>query len=217
MRCNVFLNDFMKENFPNFYLQPPLFYNWDIGIRFELGLEWKREYDYENSPYLQGVYNRAITLFESLHFNADDIYIVVDVNDFNDGKPFKHKLKAFSPYVRDKSVLYNLRHKTMPYIFPEDDEDGTYKTHRFTLKCKASDFKHIPLLKAICNKDIGVKPIIFHRVYFINIKKKTIFHVYDDRGCDLLAASQETIREIYNQYNDWILDYDRNVIDKVFK
>ena len=38
----------------------------------------------------------------------------------------------------------------------------------------------------------------------------TNFHVYDDRGCDLLATSPETIRDIYDKYNDWILDYDRN-------
>ncbi|AGG04856.1 hypothetical protein H175_233p002 (plasmid) [Bacillus thuringiensis serovar thuringiensis str. IS5056] len=41
-------------------------------------------------------------------------------------------------------------------------EHGTYKTHRFTLKCKASDFNYIPLLKAICNKDMRIRPSIFH-------------------------------------------------------
>lgn len=39
------LNDFMHENYPNLELRPPLFYSLDIGIRFELGVEWKREYD----------------------------------------------------------------------------------------------------------------------------------------------------------------------------
>jgi len=36
----MLLNDFMNDNFPNLQLSPPLFYNWEIGIRFELGLEW---------------------------------------------------------------------------------------------------------------------------------------------------------------------------------
>lgn len=112
---------------------------------------------------------------------------------------------------------YKIKHKKIPYIFPEDDEAGTYKTHRFTLKCKTSELKYIPLLKAICNQDLGIRPSIFHRVYFINTSRRTIFHVYDDRGCDLLATSPETIRDIYINYNDWILDYDRNEIDEVFK
>ncbi|MBD3108934.1 DUF3885 domain-containing protein [Bacillus sp. AGMB 02131] len=52
--------------------------------------------------------------------------------------------------------------------------------------------------------------------YFININRKTIFHIYDDRGCDLIAASADSIREIYEQYNDWILDYDRHRIGQLF-
>ena len=210
------LNGYMLETFPNLELRPPLFYNGDIGIRFKLGVNYDYNNIYENCPYLEGVYNRAITLFQSLHATEDDIYIVVDVNDFADGETFKHKLNIFSKYVKEKSDLFKLQKNTIPYVFPEDDEDGLYKTHRFTLKCKVSDLKYIPMLKAICNQDMGIKPSIFHRVYFININKNTIFHIYDDRGCDVLATSPNTIRDMYHTYNDWILDYDRNKIHKVF-
>jgi hypothetical protein len=213
----MLLNRYIRAKFPNLELRPPLFYNWDIGIRFELGVDYDVKYAYENSPCLKGVYKRAITLFKSLHSPNDDIYIVLDVNDFGDGETFKHKLNIFSKYVKEKSVLSKLQQNTIPYIYPEDDEDGTYRTHRFFLTCKTSDFEYIPMLKAICNQDMGLKPSIFHDVYFINVSKDTIFHVYDDRGCDLLATSPDTIREIYEEYNDWILDYDRDEIDKIFK
>ncbi|MCC2464081.1 hypothetical protein LKL90_27380, partial [Bacillus mobilis] len=160
------LNEYMLETFPNLELRPPLFYNGDIGIRFRLGVNYDCNNIYENCPYLGGVYNRAITLFQSLHATEDDIYIVVDVNDYADGEIFKHKLNIFSKYVKEKSDLFKLQKNTIPYIFPEDDEDGVYKTHRYTLKCKVSDLKYIPMLKAICNQDMGIKPRIFHRVYF---------------------------------------------------
>jgi len=210
------LREYMLETFPNLELRPPLFYNGDIGIRFKLGVNYDCTNIYENCPYLEGVYNRAITLFQSLHSKTDDIYIVVDVNDYANGETFKHKLNIFSKYVKEKSDLFKLQKNTIPYVFPEDDEDGLYKTHRFTLKCKVSDLKYIPMLKAICNQDMGIKPRIFHMVYFINVNKNTIFHIYDDRGCDVLATSPNTIRDMYHTYNDWILDYDRNKIDKVF-
>jgi len=213
----VLLERYIQEKYPNLELRPPLFYNGDIGIRFELGVDYDAEYAYENSPYLKGAYKRAITLFESLHSPSDDIYIVIDVNDFADGKTFKRKLNIFSKYVKEKSVLSKLQQNTIPYIFPEDNEDGKYRTHRFNLKCKITDFQYTRMLKAICNQDMGINPSIFHRVYFINVNKDTIFHVYDDRGCDLLATSSDTIRDIYEDYNDWILDYDRDEIDKVFK
>lgn len=194
------LNDFMNENYPNLQLRPPLFYSWDIGIRFELGVDWKKEYDYPNNPYVLGCYKRAITLFESLHSPTEEIFVVMDVHDFN-RRNLKHKLKNFPRYVK-KSILYRLKHQVLPYIFPEDDEEGEFLTHRFTLQCKTSDFNYMPLLKAICNQDLGLKPCICYDVYFININKKTIFHVYDDRGCDLLATSSSTIRDIYHKHND---------------
>ena len=158
----MILNDFMNENFPNLQLCPPLLYSWKVGIRFELGVNYSSDYAYKNSPYLQGVYNRAIALFKSLHFDNDDIYIIVDVNDYADG--FKYRPKIFSRYIKEKSVLYKLNQKTIPYIFPEDDEEGMYKTYRITLKCKTSDFKYFILVKAICNQDMGKKPSIFYSV-----------------------------------------------------
>jgi len=209
------LNNFMNNNFPTLELRPALFYSWNIGIRFELGVNWKREYDYVDNPYVLGVYHRAITLFEALHSPKDDIFVVIDVNHLNRGKNSRRKLKNFSTFV-DKSLLYRLNHETKLNVFDEDDEQGIHKTHRFTLKCKTTDLNYIKLLKAICNQDLALKPSIYHRVYFVNINKRTIFHVYDDRGCDLLAASPATIKGIYDQFNDWILDYDRIRINNVF-
>jgi hypothetical protein len=209
------VNEFMNETFPTLELKPPLFYSWDIGIRFELGVEWKREYDFPNNPYLLGCYHRAITLFEALHSPTDDILVVLDINHFEKRKNLRRKLRNFSPYV-EKPLLYQVKHHPIPYLFPEDDDHGTYKTHRFTLLCKTNDIKYKSLLKAICNQDLAIRPRLFHRVYFIHIKKKTIFHVYDDRGCDVLATSPETIRNLYKTYNDWILDYDKPQIDKIF-
>ncbi|MDN7240690.1 DUF3885 domain-containing protein [Planococcus sp. N028] len=209
------LTRFMQEKFPDLELRPPLFYNWDIGIRFELGVGWERGMAYYDSPYLLGCYKRAITLFEAIHKPTDDIFVVIDVLDLKRGKTINRELQNFSPYV-EKSLLYRVKHQTLPFIYPEDDEDGAFKTQRFTLKCKAGEVKYKPLLKALCNTDLGLKPLIYHRVYFVNINQETIYHVYDDRGSDLLATSPETIRSIYNKFNEWILDYDRNEIDEVF-
>jgi len=209
------LHDFMRENYPHLQLRPPLFYSWDIGIRFELGVDWKNEYHYLNSPYVLGCYKRAITLFEALHAPNEEIFVVMDIHDLKNNRNLKRKLRNFPRYV-NKSLLLKLKHEALPFIFPEDDEDGKLITHRFTLQCKTSDFNYIPLLKAICNQDLGLKPRIYYDVYFINCNRKTIFHVYDDRGCDLLATSPATIKDIYEKHNDWILDYDRAKIDKVF-
>ncbi|MEC3543560.1 hypothetical protein P9135_27155, partial [Bacillus thuringiensis] len=79
------LNEYMLETFPNLELRPPLFYNWDIGIRFRLGVDYDCNNIYENSLYLEGVYKRTINLFQSLHSTKYDIYIVVYVNYHSNG------------------------------------------------------------------------------------------------------------------------------------
>lgn len=211
------LENYMREVFPDLKLRPPLFYNWETSIRFELGVNYDPISIDGHRQYLEGVYKRAITLFKAIHADRDELYIVVDVNDFEDGQTFKRKLNFFSKYIKEKSVLYTLQEKTIPYIFPADDEEGIYRTHRFILKCKRTDIKYITMLKAICHHDLGIRSSVFHRVYFINRTKNTIFHIYDDRGCDFLATSPDTIRNIYTTYNEWILDYDRPEIDRIFK
>lgn len=45
----MLLNDYMNEHFPQLILRPPLFYNGEIGIRFELGSD---NY-YEENIYMQ--------------------------------------------------------------------------------------------------------------------------------------------------------------------
>ena len=103
----MLLKDCMSEMFPNLELRPPLFYGWDIAIRFELGVEEKREYCNKNSLYLKGVYEKAITLFKSLHLDNEEIFVVANVNDFGDSATFVksnlqsrygNKTKHFSPY-----------------------------------------------------------------------------------------------------------------------
>lgn len=41
--------------------------------------------------------------------------------------------------------------------------------------------------------------------------------MYDDRGLDLIAADKESLRSIYEKYNDWILDNDIEQIQKLFE
>lgn len=208
-------SQFMQTYFPDLVLMPALFYTWPIGIRFELGTNWYRTMGYEGSLYLQGVYKRAIGLFEAAHAAEDELYIVTDIHDFGDGASNRKKL-IMTKYFKDKNLRFKLTHQEMPYLIPEDNEDGTSKTHRFILYCRRGELDYRGLLKEACNEDMGFKRNVYQETYIVNKTRQTVFHVYDDRGCDLIAASPETIRPIYEKYSDWILDYDRKEIDQVF-
>lgn len=204
--------NFLENNFPNLKLESPLFYSWKPSIRFELGVNESSLSIHENPVYLPGVYRRAIDLFEALHAPEDELYLVVDVYDFGEGSTLQRKLNVFAKYVKHQSILYRLQHET----FLEENEDESYRIHRFSWRCHRSDFHYAALLKAICNQDMGKSPSIHYPIYFLNETKGTIYYVYDDRGCDLLGVDTETIRWIYNEFNEWILDYDRVEINKTF-
>lgn len=208
------LEQFLNEKFPGLLLRPPLFYSWPASIRFELGVNDSEASIHENLDYLPGVYKRAITLFDAVHSPDDDIFVAADIIKFPDSGAFNRKIHIFSKYVKEKSILYKLQEET---IAVHDSDDEEYTIHRFFLPCKVRDIAYIPLLQAICNQDMGIKPKIRDSVYFMNTSKDTIFYVYDDRGCDVAGSTLDAVRGVYETYNDWILDYDREEIDEVFK
>lgn len=79
------------------------------------------------------------------------------------------------------------------------------------------------ILMAIGNTDFGHRQprldnifLTSKEVFFVNTTKKLIFNMYDDRGLDIIATDKETIRPIYIKHEDWILDYDKDKIDKQF-
>ncbi len=203
---------FMKMNFPGLDLRSALFYSWSASIRFELGVNESSVSIHENPLYLPNVYRRAIDLFEAIHAPDDVLYVVVDVPNYQPEPRTPQKLNIFAKYVKEQSILYQLQHET--YI--EKDGDDTYRIQRFSLRCRRSDIRYAALLKAICNQDMGKRPSVHYPVYFLNETKRTIYHAYDDRGCDVVGTQTETIRWVYEKFNEWILDYDRYAIDSVF-
>ena len=53
-------------------------------------------------------------------------------------------------------------------------------------------------------------------VYLLNSQKDVLFHLYDDRGADVVAADREILRPLYESCKAWILEYDREKIDAAF-
>jgi hypothetical protein len=200
------IDDYLAQTFPNLPLQPPLFYNWNIGIRFELG----DPVEGDENKYKKRVYARSMELFNSINDKCDDV-LIVSYDDRYRKQPYKNKFKTkfFTPYLKNKNLKYKLQINEIPFFYPEDDEDNEWCTLRYTLECKVSDINPYSLIRAYFNTNMA-------RIYFINLRKNTIFHIYDSRGCDLISSSKESIRGIYETYNTWILDYDREQIDKTF-
>lgn len=210
------LKMYLEEHFHNLTLSPPLFYGWNVSIRFELGDPPIFRLNKEH--YMERVYYRSLELFKALHDKEDEVLLITHAYFADKPKHKVKKLNLYRRYIKKKESIRALKLEILPEIDCDPDEtpDPRNNMYSYWAKCRVKDIRYSQLIRAICNHDVGIKPMIYHRVYFINLNKKTIFHIYDDRGCDVIAAAREDLMGIYTRYNDWILDYDRERINRVF-
>lgn len=207
--------EFLYDNFKGLRLRKPLFYSWDNGLRFDLQVG-----ETDTDEYFQEVTRRASTIFQTAFDNSDNVFLV-----FMDYKYKRRKIRF--PNFTFKQID-NLQNTEISYskefrLYEPDDKFDIRNIAIIKLTTDRIDYKNI--LTAIGNTDFPSKQprldqngfLTGKEIYFVNIDKKLIFHMYDDRGLDIVSADRETLRPIYKKHNDWILDYDREQIDKQFE
>ncbi|MEI0735525.1 DUF3885 domain-containing protein [Paenibacillus sp. JTLBN-2024] len=131
-------------------------------------------------------------------------------------------MNLYQRFIKNKKILRHIQIEVIPDESDASDASGTsigplFYIHRFWLPCKAREIKYAPLIQAICNQDMALKPKMKHRVFFVNITQGSIFHIYDDRGCDVISMTPDVLREVYDKYYGWILKYDKEKMDRVFR
>lgn len=212
-----FLDKYLEDNFSDLLLRKPLFYNSKIGIRFEIG---NPDIDYRDKKYMEGVYARSIKLFEKLFYPDTDIYLVANSHISNENIEDKNQAKELlRGYLINEKMYGEIECIKLPWIYQDedDDEELLINTFRHCLSCKVKDVDFKRLLKAIGNHDMGIEPSFHDEVFFINKNSHIIYHLYDDRGLDIVSNKVSTLEHIYMEYNQWILDYDRKTINQIFE
>ena len=82
---------------------------------------------------------------------------------------------------------------------------------------KRNGFQSDKVLEEIIRADLGSgNNFLTSSVHFVCVKDHVLFHLYDDRGADLVADKKETIQHIYRSFHDWISDFDRDKIERIF-
>lgn len=208
----------MKELFKE--IKFPMDIKYEGWIRFEIGME---DISYEKR-YVESAYARSIMLFEEVFKPNDDLLLVIDapfvIEYLKEHGLFDDKIKTnlvsdLAPFILNKDLINSVDFIKGKDCCYNDDEDMVM--FRSIIECKVKDINYNKLLKSICNKDMGLEPYYLEYVYFIHKEKKIEYYLYDDRGMDLSSMKKESLVEIYHKYNSWILDYDRNRIDRIFK
>jgi hypothetical protein len=211
------LNKYLDTSFPNLKLQKPLFYSWSNGLRFEIGPESMptmrdAEKSILNLEYFKEALDRAVKLFEYT-FNKDDKIILVCQRYARNKQ--KIKKRSFCLHAINNLKLKKMESFKLRNLYPED-EYNTKKEHwhRVAVHLKRDEMDYIRILKRLTLFDFGANG---PEVYFINQTKNLIFNLYDDRGLDIIASEKKDLKNIYQKFNNWILDYDRKKIDALFR
>ena len=210
-------NQYLTTYFPNLKLQKPLFYQWKYGIRFEVGSPSiptmiDRDKGILNLVYFKQALDRAIQLFEYVFDPEDDIIMVCQRYVANRQKIKKRNfclssVKELKSKRIESSQLRNL------YI-EERYETKKEHWHRISVHAKTKEINYQKILKKLTFYDFSSYST---EVYFINKNQNLIFNLYDDRGLDIIATEKESLRNLYQEYYEWILEYDKKTIELLLK
>ena len=191
-----------------------MFGSWDFGLRFDLQVG-----ETDTDEYFKEVTRRSSTIFQTAFDDSDEVFLV-----FMEYKYKRTKIR-FSNFTFKQ--INNLKKTEISYsketrLYEPDDKFDIRNIAITKLTVDRINYKNI--LTAIGHSDfwprqprLGNESLTSKEIYFVNIDKKLIFNMYDDRGLDIISADKETLRPIYKKHNDLILDYDRKQIDKQFE
>lgn len=124
INSNNALDSYLNENFSTkLELAKPLFYNAEIGIRFEIG---SPDPSVSDEEYQEQVNHRALTLFKDVHQDDDEILIALNYSLKKVPKP--KKIKAFDHALKNQKVIRSLSCKNLQNF---DDEVDGWEFYRF--------------------------------------------------------------------------------------
>lgn len=210
------VENYLQDNFQNLQLCMPLFYNWTTGIRFEIGCP---DMDFEDKQYYKFAFIRSKMIFDEIFFDDTNIYIVINEHkDIGVSVGETEGINIYKKYLNDKGRYKEVEIQEIPYCYQEDGDEVYLKTFRYYLSCEISDFNYNLLLKTIVNQmRFGVFGYNqYNEIFFINIDKNIIYHLYSDEGLDIIAKEKGSLNNIYEKYNRWILDFDREKVSETF-
>jgi hypothetical protein len=193
----------MNQNVRKVFLFSHHTYRLKENLRFELALD--SEINFHKR--IQGAIKRAQTLFDEVFLGEEDIELIIPDFAERSGNGLIRKYLKLPNYQLIDSF-------TTPVFEPFGMDEVTM----LVIRTKLNNVRIKKIIEGLCYKDFveDGKLRIKGYLFFYNLKTETLVNIYDDRGCDIWSTNITSQRKLYNEYNDWILDYDRKEIDSFY-
>ncbi len=197
----------MEEHYKGLLLTPGIYHSLDLGIHIELGEDIYQINDDGklNMKRFHTVYRQVAEIFPLLFKKKDDVIVVVNSYPSETNKIVYPNF--FQRYVKVQQRKYSLRLHEFIWQFDEDD----VIVQQMELFCKVSDLKLEYLLKTLIHVDFGsLNPRLRKKyciyapdIFFVNVRTKCIFHIYDDRGCEIMNTDVKLHKELVEYFKKW--------------
>ena len=197
----------MDEHYKGLLLTPRIYHSLDLGIHIELGEDIYQINDDGklNMKRFHTVYRQVAEIFPLLFKKTDDVIVVVNSYPSETNKIVYPNF--FQRYVKVQQRKYSLRMHEFIWQFDEDD----VFVQQMELFCKVSDLKLEYLLKTLIHEDFySLNPRLRKKyciyapdIFFVNVRTKCIFHIYDDRGCEIMNTDVKLHKELVEYFKEW--------------
>ena len=189
----------------SFLYKEPWFYNHPFALRCELGIgNTKRKY-------LKNAKKRAYEIFNILFSTSPDaIFFDYYIQDFSlwDGIKVNRTVDFFKENLKFLAKHINKYEHTVVFNIPLDEDEKECNLQKNRIICY-TDNKYSYKKRAIENF-----PWSSRKVHFVSFENECILSIYDDRGCDIVFAIQDKMREFYHKLEPYFLAYDLEKMKK---
>lgn len=198
----------IEEKFGGKAFERPLFYRYEGGLRFELS---------EDGNYLNQfltAHQKAMRVCRQVFRACEDITICVKIFG---GKTLLSRLSALRE-LRGAGLLPETDKEHWSQFDEEwrGDEDYADSLWHYIAFNAPKEYLINALWCALASDFGFIKPNPMAAVYLFNLTQDVMVFPYDDRGMDVVGPNQHFLKELYDAFGDYLLEYDREAMDASF-
>lgn len=177
-----------------------------VGLRFELG---------HGDHYLNLVLNAWRRSMEICEYA------------FSDSKTLTVCLRLYGEDLQKKklTIFRSMQSVGIQIIRPYEiwatekkweDDDDTYVITTIAFEAPISMLGNL-LWSAVVHDFFPIRPRLFDaHVVLFNLPRQVMTFPYDDRGMKVAGENHELLKKMYHHFNEFLLDYNREEMDRVF-
>lgn len=191
----------------------PLFYESRFALRFDLG----GDHEMGITRFMQAM-DRVRAVASLLFMGSENLTVAIRYYGQRAIRPAPANIRRALASVGFAGTIVSLRR-----MAPRDEDEAEaaprgYKRFLCVLEVPNRSDQILPFIWASIANEMPIGPRIYSLAgaYIMDMKRGLILYPYDDRGMDVTATSPGLLRPCYEQFNDWLLDYDRARMQRTF-